>query len=176
MEFVAEAAGAGLLQGATSGFAQGLEWGLIGRAATTFVPLPGVGQVIGGYQAVVGLAEKDWSAAGKTIANFGEGGDTYEVLANSIASVAEIVDIITQVMSFGSPTPVEVAVQGPALAGSRAFAEKLRPELAKVASLRDLQYAQPLDYPSLQINIDRNRAGQFGVTSGDVARSLVAAT
>src|SRR5437899_11850202 len=79
-------------------------------------------------------------------------------------------------MSFGSPTPIEVAVQGPSLAVSRGFAEKLRAELAKVPSLRDLQYAQPLDYPSLQIEIDRDRAGQFGVTSGEVARSLVAAT
>jgi multidrug efflux pump subunit AcrB len=85
-------------------------------------------------------------------------------------------DIISQVMSFGSPTPIEVAVQGPSLAVSRPFAEKVYGELAKVASLRDLQYAQPLDYPSLQIQIDRNRAGQYGVTTADVARSLVAAT
>jgi multidrug efflux pump subunit AcrB len=79
-------------------------------------------------------------------------------------------------MSFGSPTPIEVAVQGPALAAVRAFAEKLRPELAKVESLRDLQYMQPLDYPTLQIQVDRERAGQFGVTMADVGRSLVAAT
>ena len=36
-------------------------------------------------------------------------------------------------MSFGSPTPVEVAVQGPSLAADRAFAEKVRAELAKIA-------------------------------------------
>src|SRR5262249_38316158 len=62
------------------------------------------------------------------------------------------------------------------LALSRPFAEKLYGELRKVSSLRDLQYAQPLDYPSLQIQIDRDRAGQYGVTAADVARSLVAAT
>src|SRR5436190_2323002 len=88
----------------------------------------------------------------------------------------EAADIISQVMSFGSPTPIEVAVQGPQLAASRAFAEKVRAELLKIDALRDLQYAQPLDYPSLQIQIDRDRAGQFGVTPSDVARSLVAAT
>jgi multidrug efflux pump subunit AcrB len=88
----------------------------------------------------------------------------------------EAADIISQVMSFGSPTPIEVAVQGPQLAASRAFAEKVRAELVKIEALRDLQYAQPLDYPSLQIQIDRDRAGQFGVTPSDVARSLVAAT
>ncbi|MBI2834400.1 MAG: efflux RND transporter permease subunit, partial [Acidobacteria bacterium] len=93
-----------------------------------------------------------------------------------IAVSFEAADIISQVMSFGSPTPIEVAVQGPALVAARAFAEKLRPELAKVESLRDLQYTQPLDYPTLQIQVDRDRAGQFGVTMADVGRSLVAAT
>ena len=93
-----------------------------------------------------------------------------------VAVSFEAADIISQVMSFGSPTPIEVAVQGPQLAATRAFAEKVRAELVKIDALRDLQYAQPLDYPSLQIQIDRNRAGQFGVTPSDVARSLVAAT
>jgi multidrug efflux pump subunit AcrB len=85
-------------------------------------------------------------------------------------------DIISQVMSFGSPTPVQVDIQGPDLAANRAFAEKVRAEVSKLPDLRDLQYAQPLDYPALQVNIDRNRAGQYGLLVADVARSLVAAT
>src|SRR5207247_10729220 len=56
----------------------------------------------------------------------------------------EAADIISQVMSFGSPTPIEVAIQGPALPATRAFAEKIRAERAKIASLPDLPYAQPL--------------------------------
>jgi len=93
-----------------------------------------------------------------------------------VAVSFEAADIISQVMSFGSPTPIEVAVQGPALAATRAFAEKVRAELMKVEALRDLQYAQPLDYPSLNIQINRDRAGQFGVTAADVGRSLATAT
>jgi multidrug efflux pump subunit AcrB len=85
-------------------------------------------------------------------------------------------DIVSQVMSFGSATPVEVAVQGANLAASRAYAEKIRIELAKIPELRDVQLAQPLDYPSLQIAIDRGRAGQFGLTAANVARSMLAAT
>jgi multidrug efflux pump subunit AcrB len=88
----------------------------------------------------------------------------------------EPADIIGRVMSFGAPTPVEVAVQGPNVTANRAFAEKLRAELAKVASLRDLQYAQPLDYPGIKITVDRDRAGQFGIAMADVAKSLVAGT
>src|SRR4030095_15625289 len=88
----------------------------------------------------------------------------------------EAADIISQVMSFGSPTPIEVAVQGPSLPDNRVFAEKLRLELEKVAALRDLQYAQPLDYPTMRVIIDRDRAGQFGLAMADVAKSLVAGT
>ncbi len=85
-------------------------------------------------------------------------------------------DIVSQVMSFGSPTPVEVAVQGTNMAANRVYAEKIRRELAKIPELRDLQLAQPLDYPTLDITIDRDRAGQYGLTAAGVARSMVAAT
>ena len=85
-------------------------------------------------------------------------------------------DIISQVMSFGSATPIEVALQGPNLADNRAFAEKIRAELAKISNFRDLQYGQPFNYPTVQVNVDRNRAGQFNLTVNDVAKSVVVAT
>lgn len=85
-------------------------------------------------------------------------------------------DIVGQVMGFGAPAPIEIAVQGPDIALSRTHAEKIRKELAKMGALRDLQYAQDLDYPTIDVNIDRMRAGQFHLTMSNVARSLVAAT
>jgi multidrug efflux pump subunit AcrB len=85
-------------------------------------------------------------------------------------------DIVSRVMSFGSDTTVEVAVQGPSITVNRAHAAKLHAELSKLTHLRDLQYAQPFDYPTLEINVDRERAGQYGLTAAGVARSLVAAT
>jgi multidrug efflux pump subunit AcrB len=85
-------------------------------------------------------------------------------------------DIISQVMSFGSPTPIEIAVQGPNMANNRAHAAKVERELRKIPQLRDLAYSQPLDYPALDVRIDRERAGQYGLTSAEVAKSLVAAT
>src|SRR5262249_42536221 len=88
----------------------------------------------------------------------------------------EPADIVSGVMSFGSPTPVEVAVTGPSLTDDRAFAEKVRGELAQIASLRDLQYGLSLDYPTVSIEIDRERAGLSGVTAQEVARSVLAAT
>ena len=85
-------------------------------------------------------------------------------------------DIVSRVMSFGAPTPIEVAVSGPNLADSRQYAEKLRAKLAQVPALRDLQFEQELDYPTVKVNVDRERAGVLGVTADDVANSLVAAT
>ena len=48
---------------------------------------------------------------------------------------------------------------------NRAHAEKVRAELAKLAYLRDLHAVQPFDYPTLEVAVDRERAGQFGLTA-----------
>ena len=88
----------------------------------------------------------------------------------------EAADIVGQVMSFGSPTTIEVAIQGPAMPANREHAAKVFQELAKIPSLRDLQQAQPLDYPAIDVKVDRERAGQFDLTTSRVARSLLAAT
>jgi multidrug efflux pump subunit AcrB len=85
-------------------------------------------------------------------------------------------DIVSQIMNFGAPTPIEVAVNGPNLQDDRAYAEKLRAELSRIPSLRDLQFEQALDYPSLEVNVNRELAGQMGVSVEQVGRSLVAAT
>jgi multidrug efflux pump subunit AcrB len=85
-------------------------------------------------------------------------------------------DIVNEVMSFGSPTPVDVAVSGPNFADNRAHAEKVRTELAKVPFLRDLQVGQSLDYPTIEVNVDREKAGLAGLVPQDVSRALVTAT
>jgi len=88
----------------------------------------------------------------------------------------EAADIVSQVMSFGSPTPIEVAVQGPSLATDYGYAQKIQSQLAKLNFVRDLQFAQEYNYPTLDIDINRERAGQFGLTMADVVRSVVPAT
>jgi multidrug efflux pump subunit AcrB len=85
-------------------------------------------------------------------------------------------DIISRIMNLGAPTPVEVAVAGPDFAATRTFATAVRNQLGGIASLRDLQIEQALDYPAIQVNVDRERAGQLGVTVDDVGRSFAAAT
>jgi multidrug efflux pump subunit AcrB len=85
-------------------------------------------------------------------------------------------DIVGRIMNFGAPTPVEVAVMGPDFAASRSFAGRVREELETIESLRDLQAGQALEYPAIQVDVDRQLAGQLGVTIDQVGRSFAAAT
>ena len=85
-------------------------------------------------------------------------------------------DIVSRIMSFGAPTPIEVAVSGTNFADVRNYAGKLQANLAKLPMLRDLTFEQELDYPSVKVNFDRERAGVLGITADQVAKSVVAAT
>ena len=85
-------------------------------------------------------------------------------------------DIISRVMSMGSPTPIEVAVSGTNLAADRAFADKVKESLQRLPQLRDVQFGQTLDYPTVDVSVDRERAGILGVRMNDVSRSLVTST
>ncbi|HXY39253.1 MAG TPA: efflux RND transporter permease subunit [Vicinamibacteria bacterium] len=85
-------------------------------------------------------------------------------------------DVVSRVMNLGAPTPVEVAVSSPSFPATRQAAEALLAKLASVASLRDLQLGQELDYPALQVNVDREKAGVLGIRTADVSRALIAAT
>ena len=85
-------------------------------------------------------------------------------------------DIVNRIMNFGTSTPVEVAITGPDFPASRTFAAKVRDELGRIPALRDLQYGQALDYPAIQVDVNRQMAGQLGVTVDQVGRSFAAAT
>jgi len=69
-----------------------------------------------------------------------------------------------------------VAVFGPDLAATRTYTERVRSEMSKIPEVRDLEFEQPLDYPSVDVKVDRVMAGQQGVTVSQVAKSLSEAT
>ncbi|MBX9666170.1 MAG: efflux RND transporter permease subunit [Candidatus Obscuribacterales bacterium] len=81
-------------------------------------------------------------------------------------------DLVSQIMNLGSPTPIKVQVMGPDMVANKLFANKVLAELRGDKKLRDLQWGQPLDYPSCEIDIDRELAGQLGVTPEDIGMSL----
>ena len=80
-------------------------------------------------------------------------------------------------MNFGTSTPVEVAITGPDFAASRTFARRRSAtSWRRIPALRDLQYGQALDYPAIRVDVNRQLAGQLGVTVDQVGRSFAAAT
>jgi multidrug efflux pump subunit AcrB len=85
-------------------------------------------------------------------------------------------DIVTEVMSFGSMAPIAVQVIGTDMAMTRQHAEKVATEMRKIPYLRDVQFEQTLDYPSVEVDIDREKAGLSGVNVEDVGRALIMAT
>jgi len=99
-----------------------------------------------------------------------------------LRSSFEPADIINDVMSFGSPTPVEVSVMGVKFdngkltAESETFVNKIRDKMAGIPALRDLQMVESLDYPAVEVMIDREKAGVSGITVSEVTRSLLAST
>jgi multidrug efflux pump subunit AcrB len=85
-------------------------------------------------------------------------------------------DVVSQVMSFGSLTPIEIVVASPALENAEAYAVWLRDELSNIPSLRDVQIQQTLDYPTVPVTIDRQRAGLSGITTREIGDSMLVAT
>jgi len=88
----------------------------------------------------------------------------------------EPIELTDKVLSQGSPTPVEVRITGKDKKTNEQYAAKVIEKLSGIGYLRDVQLAQPTRYPTLNIDIDRTRAAQMGVTLADISRSLVAAT
>jgi len=86
------------------------------------------------------------------------------------------VDIITQILNFGLPAPIDVQIVGNDLKGNRAFATKLLDKIKTVAGTADLRIQQPADNPELMIDVDRTKALQMGLQQRDVASSLLTAT
>jgi multidrug efflux pump subunit AcrB len=85
-------------------------------------------------------------------------------------------DLISETMSLGAPAPIEVVVSGRNLADSSAFMDRLRGQFDAIESLRDVGLQQSLHYPTVQVTLDRERAGLSGVTARDIGESLIAAT
>jgi multidrug efflux pump subunit AcrB len=88
----------------------------------------------------------------------------------------EPIELTDKVLSQGSPTPIEVRITGKDKKLNEQYAEKVIEKLGQINYLRDVQLAQPTQYPTIDIDIDRTRAAQLGVSLSDISRSLVAAT
>jgi multidrug efflux pump subunit AcrB len=82
-------------------------------------------------------------------------------------------DIVTQILNFGLPAPIDVQVEGSDGVGNRKIADVMLQQLHQVPGLVDLRIQQPEDYPVFNVNVDRTKAEQGGYTEHDVATSLL---
>jgi multidrug efflux pump subunit AcrB len=82
-------------------------------------------------------------------------------------------DIVTQILNFGLPSPIDVQIEGNDVVKSQQIAEKIMTQLRQVPGLVDLRVQQPLDYPTLDVAVDRVKAGQAGFTEQNVAASVL---
>jgi multidrug efflux pump subunit AcrB len=84
-------------------------------------------------------------------------------------------DIVSQILNFGLPAPIDVQIVGRNIEANRAFTLGLFQKLKQVDGIADLRVQQPSDAPRLDINVDRTRAQQAGFSQKDVASNLLIA-
>jgi len=82
-------------------------------------------------------------------------------------------DIVGQILNFGLPAPIDVQVTGFKLDANHAYANTLFERIRQVPGVVDAHIQQAFDYPMLQMNVDRSRAEELGLTQRDVASNML---
>src|SRR5665213_2673347 len=82
-------------------------------------------------------------------------------------------DIVSQILNFGLPSPIDVQIDGTDAAGNRKVANRILDQLREVPGLTDLRLQQPDDYPVLNVDVDRTKASQGGYSQRDVGNSVL---
>jgi CzcA family heavy metal efflux pump len=82
-------------------------------------------------------------------------------------------DIVTQILNFGLPSPIDVQIEGTDAQASHELADGLLTQLHQIPGLVDLRIQQPFDYPTLDVAVDRTKANQAGFTEQDIASSVL---
>jgi multidrug efflux pump subunit AcrB len=83
-------------------------------------------------------------------------------------------DMTSQILNFGSPSPLDVSIAGRDRKGNEAYAENIMKELRKIDGIVDVRLQQSSSYPQLNVKVDRVRADSLGITERDVTNSMVA--
>ena len=82
-------------------------------------------------------------------------------------------DIVTQILNFGLPAPIDIQIEGADIQGNRQVADKILSEIRQVPGIADARIQQNFDYPKFHIDVDRTKAAGGGYTQRDVATSLL---
>jgi multidrug efflux pump subunit AcrB len=82
-------------------------------------------------------------------------------------------DMVSQILNFGLPAPIDVQVVGNDMEGNRLYADKLLEKMRYVSGTSDLRIQQPFDEPYLRLRVERTKAEQLGFTAHDIAQNLL---
>jgi multidrug efflux pump subunit AcrB len=82
-------------------------------------------------------------------------------------------DIVTQVLNFGLPAPVDIQIEGADIAGNREVAARMLHEIEQVPGIADARVQQTFDYPTYDVAVDRTKAAQGGYAQRDIANSML---
>jgi CzcA family heavy metal efflux pump len=82
-------------------------------------------------------------------------------------------DIVTQILNFGTPAPIDIAITGNDLQGNYAVAQQLANEIRHIPGAVDVHVQQAFDEPTLRMDIDRTRVQSVGLQARDVAQNLL---
>jgi multidrug efflux pump subunit AcrB len=82
-------------------------------------------------------------------------------------------DIVSQILNFGLPAPIDVQVVGQNAAANNDFAQKLMAKIQHVSGIADLRIQQAFDYPEFDVKVDRSRAQELGIAQRDVANNML---
>jgi multidrug efflux pump subunit AcrB len=82
-------------------------------------------------------------------------------------------DMVSQILNFGLPAPIDVQVVGNDLEGNQRYADALLSKLKYVTGTADLRIQQPFDQPYLRLRVERTKAEQLGFTAHDIAQNLL---
>jgi multidrug efflux pump subunit AcrB len=83
-------------------------------------------------------------------------------------------DIVSQILNFGAPAPIDIQIAGSDQAANLRYARELIPKLSRIAGIADTRIQQATSYPQLSVAVDRTRANELGITEQDVTNSMVA--
>ena len=84
-------------------------------------------------------------------------------------------DIVSQILNFGLPSPIDIQIVGNKLDANRQVANALLRQLRGVRGLVDARIQQPGDEPAINVDVDRTKAIQAGLTQRDIAQNLLIA-
>ena len=146
----------------------------IGQHPSTFAVSPIYLYNAGPHEALMQVALKEFNGNSDELKD--ELRTYYKKKMPDLQISFEPIELTEKILSQGTNNPIEIRISGMMKKMNRMYAEKLLTKIKEIEYMRDQQIPQSMNYPALQINIDRVKAAQLGLDAQDIAKSLVTAT